>query len=152
MKRQVLRIQSNHNFSRQVLEDQLTNERFLQQTTEAALNEKIEECRARSDVEHRLREQIADLEASCEASETSLCNENKKLRQENGEFQALSKSAKLALKWQVMDISFHAELVGNTLREDGEKLRKKLSELKVQIEKNLVLSKRMKTYGVSRRF
>ena len=39
---------------------------------------------------------------------------------------------------QAIDISSHAELVENTLREDNEKLRKKLSELKVQIEKNLV--------------
>jgi len=37
-----------------------------------------------------------------------------------------------------MDISSHAELVENTLREDNEKLQKKLSKLKVQIEKNLV--------------
>ncbi|XTI91726.1 hypothetical protein V2W45_1346308 [Cenococcum geophilum] len=37
-----------------------------------------------------------------------------------------------------MDISSHAELVENTLREDNEKLQKKLSELKVQIEKNLI--------------
>ena len=54
-------------------------------SSEAALNEKIEGYGARSDVEHRLHQQIAVLEASCEASETSLCNENKKLRQENGE-------------------------------------------------------------------
>jgi len=139
MKRKVLRIESNHNFSRQVLEDQLTNERFLRQTAEAALNEKIEEYRARSDVEHRVRRQIADLEAACEAFETSLCNENKKLRQENGELQALSQSAKLALKRQVMDISSHAELVENTLREDNEKLRKKLNELKVQVVLQVVL-------------
>ena len=112
----------------------MINERFLQQTAEAALNEKTEEFRARSDAEYRLSQQIADLKAS----ETSLYNENKKLLQENDELQALSKSAKLALKWQVMDISSHAELVGNTLRKDGEKLRKKLSESKVQIEKNLV--------------
>jgi hypothetical protein len=52
--------------------------------------------------------------------------------------QALSQSAKLALKRQVMDISSHAELVENTLRKGNEKLQKKLSELKVQIEKNLV--------------
>jgi hypothetical protein len=56
--------------------------------------------------------------------------------------QALSQSAKLALKRQVIDISSHAELAENTLREDNEKLQKKLqkklSELKIQIEKNLV--------------
>lgn len=80
MKRKVLRIWSNYNFSRQVLEDQSTNERFLQQTTEATLNWKIEEYRAHSDVEHRLYQQIADLKVSCEVSETSLRNENKKLR------------------------------------------------------------------------
>ena len=45
--------------------------------------------------------------------------------------QALSQSAKLALKKQVMDIGSHAELVENTLREGNEKLQKKLSELKV---------------------
>jgi len=37
-----------------------------------------------------------------------------------------------------MDIGSHAELVENTFREDNEKLQKKLSELEVQIEKNLV--------------
>ena len=37
-----------------------------------------------------------------------------------------------------MDISSYVELVENTLREDNEKLRKKLSKLKVQIEKTLV--------------
>ena len=37
-----------------------------------------------------------------------------------------------------MDISPHAKLAENTLLDGNKKLRKKLNQLKVQIEKNLV--------------